>query len=61
MKRITHQEAQQLAQNALGSFSYLLPSGEKFTARKYNGKWFVVPAKDRLRVEVQQGRFLEVV
>ncbi len=61
MKPITHKEAQQLAESALGSFSYLLPSGEQFTARKYNGRWFVVPAADKLRVEVQQGRFLEVV
>lgn len=55
MKPITHQEAQQLAQNALGSFSYFLPSGEQFTAwqcvtKLYppKGKFLVFPARDEV-------------
>lgn len=60
MKPIMHKEAQQLSQNALGSFSYFLPSGEQFTAhRLVNGHlpkpmWFIFLATDEVRFEVRK-------
>ena len=68
MKPITHQEAQQLASSALGSFSYLLSSksplgetGERFTARQVKGRWYVIPAVDKLHVKNLQGEVVEVL
>lgn len=51
MKPMSHIEAQQLSRSAQGSFSYFLPSGEQCTARWVNDRWYVVPAKDKLRIE----------